>query len=275
MPTETVNGTKLYYEATGDGTPVVFLHGVMMGCRFFSEQAALADEHRPIVLDFRGHGRSEKTEVGHTLPTYAEDVEAFFQARGIDEVVLVGWSMGALVGWEYVDRFGTDRLRGFVVVEQQPADLEREDYSYGSFDFDGLAELIELTQTDPHKIADMYLDRMMKRPLDAEQRRRLFDEITRVPPAVKSAILFDQSVRDYRSVLERVDVPTLVCVGKAESVLEVESVEYVAEHTPDADIEYFSESDHCPFLEQPDRFNRVLDGFVRSIKAETLDSASE
>ena len=275
MPTETVNGTELYYEATGDGTPIVFLHGVMMGSRFFSEQETLADEHRPIVLDFRGHGRSEKTAVGHTLPTYAEDIEAFFEARRIDDAVLVGWSMGALVGWEYVDRFGTDRLRGFVVVEQQPADLERAGYSYGSFDFDGLAELIELTQTDPHEIAELYLDRMMKQPLDAERRRRLFDEITRVPPAIKSAILFDQSVRDYRPVLERVDVPTLVCVGEGESVLEVESVEYVAEHTPDADIEYFSESDHCPFLEQPDRFNRVLDAFVRSLETGASDSASE
>jgi pimeloyl-ACP methyl ester carboxylesterase len=275
MPTETVNGTELYYEATGDGRPIVFLHGVMMGSRFFSEQAALADEHRPIVLDFRGHGRSEKTELGHTLPTYAEDVEAFLEARGIDDAVLVGWSMGALVGWEYVDQFGTDRLRGFVVVEQQPADLERESYGYGSFDLDGLAELMELTQTDPHEIADLYLDRMVKRPLDAERRRRLFDEITRVPPAVKSAVLFDQSVRDYRSVLERVDVPTLVCVGEAESVLEVESVEYVAEHTPDAEIEYFTESDHCPFLEQPERFNRVLDAFVRSLEAEAPNSASD
>lgn len=267
MPTETVNGVELYYEADGDGTPIVFLHGVMMGCRFFTEQqSGLADAHRPIVLDFRGHGRSEKTESGHTLPTYAADVEAFLEARGLNDVVLVGWSMGALVGWEYVDRFGTDRLRGFVVVEQQPADLEREGYDHGSFDFEGLAELLELTQTDPHEIADLYIDRMLKHPPDAGRRRHLFDEIARVPHGVKTAILFDQSVRDYRDVLDRVDVPTLVCLGESEAVLTVESVEYVAEHTPDAELERFPESDHCPFLEQPDRFNGALDAFVRSLE---------
>jgi pimeloyl-ACP methyl ester carboxylesterase len=62
-----------------------------------------------------------------------------------------------------------------------------------------------------------------------------------------------------------VDVPTLVCVGESEGVLETGSVEYVADHTPNAELERFSESDHCPFLEQRERFNGVLDSFVRSL----------
>lgn len=95
MPTETVNGTQLYYEESGDGTPVVFLHGVLMGSRFFIEQQeGIADDHRPVVLDFRGHGRSAKTETGHTLPTYAADLEAFLECQDFESIVLVGWSMG-------------------------------------------------------------------------------------------------------------------------------------------------------------------------------------
>jgi pimeloyl-ACP methyl ester carboxylesterase len=39
-------------------------------------------------------------------------------------------------------------------------------------------------------------------------------------------------------------------------------VEYVAERTPDARVERFASSSHCPFLEEPDRFNRVLSSFV-------------
>lgn len=267
MPTKRINGCELYFERSGSGTPVVFLHGVMMSGRFFFEQRGpLAEDHEPIAVDFRGHGRSEKTPRGHTLPTYASDLEAFLERMGLEDVVLVGWSMGALVGWEYVDRYGTDRLAGFVVVEQQPADLERPDYEYGSFDLQGLAELIELVQTDPHAIAELYIERMLRRPPNARLRRRMFDEITRVPPGIKTAILFDQSVRDYRSVLGDVDVPTLVCLGESEGVLGTESVEYVADHTPNAELERFSESDHCPFLEQPERFNDALDAFVRSLE---------
>lgn len=158
MPTESVNGAELYYESDGDGVPVVFLHGVLMSSRFFSEQKSLSDEYQVITLDFRGHGRSEKTETGHTLPQYARDLEAFLDAQGLSDVILVGWSMGSLVAWEYVRQFGTDRFRGFVSVEQQPLDLEQEDYEHGVFGFDELHGLMELGQTNPHELAWSLID---------------------------------------------------------------------------------------------------------------------
>jgi pimeloyl-ACP methyl ester carboxylesterase len=263
MPLEPVNGTELYYEDAGEGTPILFLHGVMMGSRFFAEQEPLAEEHRVVTLDFRGHGRSEKPETGHTLPEYARDVEAFLDAKGLSDVVVVGWSMGSLVTWEYVRQFGTDRIRAFVSVEQQPLDLERDGYEHGVFDFAELRDLMELAQTDHHELADVFVERMVVDEPPAV-RRRLFDEITRVPPAIKSAILFDQSVRDYRDVLERVDVPTLVCLGEDETLLGTAGVEYVAERTPGAEVERFADSGHCPFLEEPERFNRAVAAFVEA-----------
>lgn len=267
MPTTTVNGAELYYETSGSGRPIVFLHGVMMGGRFFVEQTDLPDGYRSIVLDFRGHGRSEKTESGHTVPNYAADLEAFLDTLDLEDVVLVGWSMGALVGWEYVDQFGTDRLAGFVVVDQQPADLEQDDYEHGVFDFEELVGLMELAQTDHHELAGLFVDQMIHGEAGDELERLMFDEISRVPPAIKSAILFDQSVRDYRDVLEAVDVPTLVCVGEDDTLLDPAGVEYVAEQTPGAELERFAASSHCPFLEAPERFNRVLTGFVDRLEA--------
>lgn len=261
MPTESVNGAELYYESDGDGVPVVFLHGVLMSSRFFSEQKSLSDEYQVITLDFRGHSRSEKTETGHTLPQYARDLEAFLDTQGLSDVILVGWSMGSLVAWEYVRQFGTDRFRGFVSVEQQPLDLEQEDYEHGVFGFDELRGLMELAQTNPHELAWSLIDEMLvDEPNTVEQ--TLFDEITRVPPPITSAILFDQSVRDYREVVPDVDVPTLVCLGEDETMLENGGVEYVADNTPDAQLERFTNSGHCPFLEEPERFNHVLSSFI-------------
>lgn len=263
MARETVNGAELYYEESGAGTPILFLHGVMMGSRFFTEQqTALDDEYRPIVVDFRGHGRSEKTETGHTLPTYAADLDQFLEARDLDDIVLVGWSMGSLVAWEYIDQFGTDRLSGFVVVEQQPLDLKQDDYMHGVFDFAELRDLMELAQTDPDALARVFLDEMFNDTPSKRIKRLVFDEISRVPPSIKSAILFDQSVRDYRDVLSMVNVPTLVCIGEDETLLETAGVQYVADETPDATVERFSNSGHCPFIEESDQFNRVLTDFV-------------
>ena len=118
MAYEQCNGADLYFEDEGSGTPLVFLPGVMTGVRFFTHQlASLSDEYRTIALDYRGHGRSEKTETGHTVPQYARDLHAFLDQRDLHDVILVGWSMGALVSWEYIDRFGADRVQALVDVD--------------------------------------------------------------------------------------------------------------------------------------------------------------
>jgi pimeloyl-ACP methyl ester carboxylesterase len=169
--------------------------------------------------------------------------------------------MGSLVAWEYMRQFGTDRLQGFVSVDQQPLDLEQEGYEHGVFDFADLSGLMELTQTDPHAVAQSFVDEMLVDEPESV-RQTLFDEITRVPPPIMNAILFDQSVRDYREVVPESDVPTLVCLGEDETMVENAGVEYVADTTPAAELERFSESGHCPFLEEPDRFNQAVSSFI-------------
>jgi non-heme chloroperoxidase len=88
-----------------------------MGSRFFRHQIPeLARSGRCIALDFRGHGRSEKTAGRHTVAEYAKDVHEFLAGRKLDDALIVGWSMGALVLWEYLKNFGPERLSGAVVA---------------------------------------------------------------------------------------------------------------------------------------------------------------
>jgi pimeloyl-ACP methyl ester carboxylesterase len=78
-----------------------------MNGRFFGHQVpTFARENRAIALDWRGHGRSSQVHTGHTLPQYAQDLQHFIQKLKLTDVVLVGWSMGALVMREYLKTFG-------------------------------------------------------------------------------------------------------------------------------------------------------------------------
>jgi non-heme chloroperoxidase len=149
VPRGTVNGVKLHYEDEGEGTPVVFVHGVWMSGHFFEPQRPFFRErHRSIVLDLRAHGASEHVHHGHTLPQYAGDLAAFLEALGLDGAVLVGWSMGALVVWDLIDQLGTGGIRGFVVVDQTTSDYKWPDWPHGMLDLDGLRHVMESVQTD-------------------------------------------------------------------------------------------------------------------------------
>ena len=67
-----------------------------------------------IAVDLRGHGGSEKVPSGHTIPQYGRDLDAFMRALDVEQPVLLGWSMGAFVIFDYVRQFGTGSIRGVV-----------------------------------------------------------------------------------------------------------------------------------------------------------------
>ena len=266
MTTARCTGADLYYEEYGEGEPLVFLHGAWAGLRFFEPQLReLSSDYRTVAFDFRGHGRSETTPDGHTVPQYARDLRAFLEQRELDDVVLVGWSLGALVSWEYVGQFGTERLRALVDVDMEPSPAQWEGEDRGRYDADRLRDIHVAIQTDHWTFTERIREDLFKEPPDAAVGTMMFDESIRCPPAVKSAIILDVTMRDYRPVLPEVDVPTLVCAGADEKWRTVASVERVAELVPGAEFEVFEESGHCLTVEEPDRFNRVVGEFVGSL----------
>ncbi len=231
----------------------------MTGIRFFAPQlAALSDDFRTVAFDYRSHDRSEKTETGHTVPQYARDLRAFLDRRNPNDVVLVGWSMGAFVAWEYVDRFGIDGIRGLVVVDMSASAFRWDDFEHGSNDLERLVGTLELVQTDRSSLIERLVGAAFDEPPSDETRTLVFDELSRIPRPIASAILFDYTVRDYRDVLPEIDVPTLVCAGADEKWRTVAAVEDAAARIPNAEFELFEESGHCITLEEHERFDRVL-----------------
>lgn len=266
MPYERCNEATLYFEEAGDGQPIIFLPGVTTGVRFFHHQlCGLSNAYHTIGIDYRGHGRSEKTELGHTVPQYAADLAEFLQRRELSETVLVGWSMGAFVAWEYLQQYGIDEVDGLVVVDMSASAFNWDDYEHGGTTLTELRDILELVQTDYSSLIDLQIELTFKNPPSEATRQLVFDETSRTPPSIKSAILFDYSTRDYRDVLPNIDVPTLVCAGVDDKWRTVASVEHVVGLLPNATFELFENSGHCLTLEEPDRFNQVLSEFVDSL----------
>lgn len=264
MPVVHCNGADLYYEERGEGSTILFLHGAFAGLRFFEPQlTGLSEEFHTVALDFRGHGRSEKTESGHTLSQHARDLQAFLEQLNLTDVAVVGWSMGVLVSWEYVDRFGTERIRALVDVDMEPSTYQQADYDFGTYTTDGMRETLRRMQSTPIDLTEESIAALLKEPPSRELRTMMIDELTRTPPSIQGAMLLDLMC-DYRDTLRDIDLPTLVCAGADEKWRGVDNVRYAAELIPDARFELFEESGHCITIEEPQRFNRVLNEFLDS-----------
>lgn len=117
----TENGVRLHYTALGTGTPVVLVHGYTSSSASWLENGIaenLALDHKVLVLDARGHGRSDKP---HTPSSYgrqmAADVIALLDHENLDSAHLVGYSMGGLLTLKAIT-LAPERFRSAVIGGQ-------------------------------------------------------------------------------------------------------------------------------------------------------------
>ena len=127
----TVNGVSLFYEVTGAGSPLLMLHGNGEDHTIFDKLTAkLSANYTVYAIDSRGHGQSEKTD-DYSYETMAEDVYAFIQKLSLEDVNLVGFSDGAIIGlmlaMEHSEVVGKMALLG---INLSPKDFTEDSYQY-------------------------------------------------------------------------------------------------------------------------------------------------
>jgi pimeloyl-ACP methyl ester carboxylesterase len=94
-----VNGMQMYYEVSGNGDPLIVLHGAYMNIPTMGEIIPrLAETHKVYALEFQGHGRTTDIDRPITYPNLAGDVAAFMDAVGIEKADVFGYSMGSAAG---------------------------------------------------------------------------------------------------------------------------------------------------------------------------------
>lgn len=94
-----INGMNMYYEVSGDGEPMIVLHGAYMNIPAMGEIVPrLARTHKVYALEMQGHGRTNDIDRPVTYPNLAGDVAAFMDALDIERADVFGYSMGAATG---------------------------------------------------------------------------------------------------------------------------------------------------------------------------------
>lgn len=114
----TADSTRLYCKDWGTGSPVILIHGWPLSADSWDDQAmALAEAgHRVIAYDRRGFGRSSQPWNGYDYDTLADDLAAVIKQAGVQDAVLVGFSMGGGEVARYMSRHGGQSVAKAVLV---------------------------------------------------------------------------------------------------------------------------------------------------------------
>ncbi|MDI9948070.1 alpha/beta hydrolase [Rhodococcus sp. IEGM 1305] len=249
----TSDDVELIYDDEGVGRTFLFLHGY--GCRRghweYQRQALLDVDHRVIALDLRGHGDSQKPPHGQTIARMGQDVRELISALDLDQVTLVGHSMGVSVSLAMFMISGSDRIERFVYIDQSPKIINDEHWHWG------VKGVNWSNADDCVNFRIKWSNEDQEPPLPpgsamAEEPWATFDH------AAVSKLFLNHFVSDWRDVLPRIPVPTWVVTSRFTNYYHSDGMEWVAKQIPISRFTIFEQSGHQPHVSEAVEFNRQL-----------------
>lgn len=267
------DGNQLAYRDQGSGPVMVLVHGWGVSGELFDDQLqGLSDRFRVVVPDLPGHGASSEFATDAEFSSLADAVAELIRQLKLDSACLVGWSLGALVAWDVLNRHRDLKISGLVTIDMVPRVLNDGDWQYGlreGEDYHAFDRDIEMILED----WPAYTDLLAPRWLGLGAGKSLSDLLLRVKAAAQSnqpdsmaniwRLLVEQ---DLRPALGEIQLPTLVITGGQSALYAVPAGEWLVEHMPSARLEVFEDSGHAPHLDQPQRFNQLLAEFTLNLK---------
>lgn len=254
----------------GDGSPILFLHGWSANSRFFEPQLELAALGRRIIApDLPGHGHDRRPSARITIAGMADALHHFIERRDLKQAVLVGWSMGAMVAFDYIARFGAGRLAALVVVDMSARILNDGAWNLGiASGLDAARSEAEavLMAKDWPRYSGRIVRNLFAPQIDREHPLHRFAtaEIAANDGETLAHIWRSLAQADHRGTLERIAAPSLVIAGAESQIYRPEVTEWVAQRLPRAEHHVIS-AGHAPQLEQPQRFNEALAGWIATL----------
>lgn len=253
---------------SSSGPTIVMLHGLGATSGFFRTVARdLGRDHRLVMPDLPGHGRSASGPAATTLRDAAQEVESIVSGLGIDRVVLLGWSLGATVAYHYLDLYGGDRVAALVSVEQTPRLIGEEGWehaAFGGLDPSAARELVNTLSGG----ASAFLSDLVRRSFasgrspDPDLVRELVSQSEATDPGSLRSLLADVISQDWRGRIGGFDLPVLLIHGARSQVYPTGVGRWLADAFPQGDLAEFERSGHLPFVEEPERFCREVRDFV-------------
>jgi microsomal epoxide hydrolase len=238
--------------APAGATTVVLVPGWCMPASIWSAQlSALGARWRTLALDPRGQGESEVPASGYTSDRRADDLHDVL--AGLDRVVLVGWSLGALEALQYVHRHGSARVQGLMLVDSSVG----EPPAPKSSDF--LARL----RADRAATVEDFVHAIFARPRPEAQLREIRDAALRMPLEDSIALLSDPQPREHwRAVALALRKPLAYVVTPQFR----EQARHLLAERPRTRIEVFEQAGHALFVDEAPRFNRLLADWIVTLR---------
>src|SRR5579883_220973 len=255
MPTTKIGGLDFFYEETGAGDPVLFLHGLGSSSIDWEFQIpAFATSHRVIAMDVRGHGRSAKPAGPYSVKQMAAVALALLDQLGAKPAHVVGLSMGGMIAFQMaVD--SPEAIRTMTIINSGPEMIMRTPEQKA-----GIEARYTIVRTQGMgALAKMVAGPLF--PVQNDLRERFEKQVASNDPEAYLAALGAINGWSVSDRIASIRCRTLI-LASDQDYTPVEWKHFYAAQMPDARVVELKDSRHAAPLDAPEQVNRAIQEFL-------------
>jgi microsomal epoxide hydrolase len=249
---KTSDNVQLHYIEAGNGRTLVFVPGWLMPAEIWEPQIQhFSHRFHVIALDPRSQGKSAIAKTGHEPETRARDIKELIDNLKVDSVVLIGWSLGVLESLAYIKSFGTGRLDALVLV----------DNSIGE-DPPPVSDPTFLPRLKKDRVTTIkrFVRGMYKTAQSEDYYQKIISQSLKTPLAAGVSLLSNHYPREvWKHIVYRTEKPILYIVTPRFR----EQAENLKARKPEVWIEVFEHAGHALFVDENQRFNKLMEDFIQ------------
>lgn len=261
MEFTTSDQIKIAYTDQGDGPVLVFLAGYSGIKEEWQQQVPffIKQGYRVITFDARNHGHSTHRELNLKIARLGQDLAELMDYLQLNNVSLIGHSMGAAVIWSYCMLHSTSKIRCIVTTDESPYPMNSRDWQYGVLNLNWENVALAAATVMQTKMAQLPIVEAVKDNLRAEHESHPFDF------EGNQILLRNHLTQDWRDLIASLTVPQLYLAGGASPLWDASHAQVCTKLALPGLAQYhiFPGAGHLPQLEVPITYNKVVHEFLK------------
>ena len=251
-----VNGTRIFYQVAGTGTPLLLIHGFPLSGQLFQGQlAGLSQRFQVITPDLRGFGKSPAPDDQGSIALYARDMLGLMNRLGIRKAIIGGHSMGGQITLQMY-RQAPERFLGMILIDTNSMGATIEEQAQWPA-FGVQAEQQGVPSIVPTITPQMLTGTgRLNNPALAMTMMDILAEAS--VNGVKGGGQALATRPDYTALLPKIAVPTLVLVGVDDPIYSLEVSQMMKASITNSALVVLPQAEHASIFEQPGAANTTI-----------------
>lgn len=254
-------GVNIHY-VTNNGAEktspsLLFVPGVMMPAWIWEKQLNyFSKTYRVVAMDPRSQGDSDSSSEGHYAFSRAKDIAAVVDQLKLEQLILIGWSLGVPEAINYVFHFRSKDMIGLVLVDGLAGIDSNVPFYHSTVDYWSQFQVDRIAKTEE------FIRLIFKQPHEEEYLNKLNATALKTPTNTVISLMSNYILQDFRPLLPLLAIPTLIATIEGPRLGYMQQMQALL---PLAHLEVIKSAGHALFVDQPDTFNALLETFILDI----------